>query len=127
MKKQERDFYYEVLKYGHEHSEQGFTIDQLREDLSIKRDTVQSIMFESEIAQMFKSSGKAVTDDHGNVIANLFFLRLEAYYRYIEILELREARRFAKTATWLSAAAIIIALSSLLISWITNFPPWPTA
>jgi len=116
--KKEEDFYFSLLKYAAEKISTGFTDSQIEEELKLNENSVHKSIFINHKSELFQFAGKE-TEHHSGKMA--YYLKPEAFFRYNELLELREAREASSSATKLSLYAIGIALISMVLSAISLF------
>lgn len=117
-----KNIYIDILKIGSENF-QGFTKVELEEKLKEKGyDFSANSDYEKILVSIFYDA--FVVPGHGNAsMQNKNVLKMDAYFNYLEYVELQEARQSAKEAKSLSIKALwisaILAGASILLSIIS--------
>lgn len=100
------DFIILLHKYGYEHNGQPITGDELLEYLKSNGIDIDEHYMKSSVLHVIS---EAFTEAYSRNGQTLIF-KSEAYYRYLEYLELVAANRNSKEARWLSVIAIGITI-----------------
>lgn len=103
-----KDYIILIHQYAYEHLLDGATTQEVKDFLAIKGVATNETRLANTIEDVFGQvfvHGYKPTMGYTKGEARYYMLS-EAYYRYIEYIELLEARKNSKIATWLAVIAL---------------------
>lgn len=112
-----RDLYIKILKYCDKRRD-GFTLREIKRDLSLSNSQFGFLQRERVGADVFTDMGEH--RDIGKGSEQVLMLSFEGKFKLLEYIELQEARRASRIATWFATAALLI---SILVAAYQIFVP----
>lgn len=104
----EHDLLLRFLRYGDSHSD-GFTLLEAKESLGLSAREYRFIENEIEGADVVAKSGDRRPEGKSGKCYEILTLSFASKFKYLEYIELVEARKQANRATWFAATALILA------------------
>ncbi len=108
------DLYIAILKHGYDKIREGVTKESVMEHLV----NLGYVFDTDDMKQLYHRLFHQTFSHHQGIDGRVFekttcYLEMNAYFNYLEYIELKEARRSSKIATWFASIAIFISIIAM--------------
>jgi hypothetical protein len=113
------DLYIAILKHGYDKKQEGATYKSVKEHLENLGYVFNTVDMDQLYHRLFH---QVFSHPKGKELARqvnqetICYMEMDAYFNYLEYIELKEARRSSKRATWFATGAIVISIVAMGVS-----------